>query len=106
VSREVLGFESEQEIKSSASWGDVWIWSGWLSSILLTSGIANFGVNLAKLADPLGAHRGRYEGFPMEHEIARARLAEVAKEMDTDLWWSALGGVMFWLILVHLMFRK
>ncbi|KAL3931442.1 MAG: hypothetical protein SGBAC_011304 [Bacillariaceae sp.] len=104
VTREVLGLQTDHDIKASMSWVDMWIWSGWLSSILLTTAIANFGVSLAKLTDPLGAHRGAYEGTPIEHEYTRDRLVEIAKKMDTDLWWSALGGVVFWLILVHLMF--
>eukprot|EP00980_Cylindrotheca_fusiformis_P006020 scaffold1284_cov108-Cylindrotheca_fusiformis.AAC.34 len=64
-------------------------------SKLPPAAIANFGVSLAKLVDPLGAHRGSYEGTPIEFEYTRDRLVEIAKEMDTDLWWSALRALLF-----------
>lgn len=54
---------------STVSWWDVWIKSGVLASILLSAGVANLGVNLVNLADPLMICNGKYEGPPRNFDF-------------------------------------
>ena len=81
---------------STVSWWDVWISSGVLASILLSAGVANLGVSLVHLADPLMVCNGRYEGPPLNFNFQEQDVKALMREKIVGLKMSALGGVVFW----------
>ena len=58
VINEVLDIASQ----TNFSWWEAWIASGIIASILLKTGVANFGIALLRMADPLMACDGLFIG--------------------------------------------
>jgi len=99
VRREIMKLN---EASTISGW-DIWISSGVISSILLSAGIATFGVYLVKLADPFMSCGGKYEGPPKNFNFQDSELSTLMEEKKIALETSAMGGVAFWGVLTNLM---
>jgi hypothetical protein len=86
---------------SSISWWDVWIRSGILATILLSPAVANFGISLAKLADPLMTCDGKYEGPPKGYNYEISELDTLRERIIFSLKISATGRMIFWGLMVN-----
>ena len=76
VRREIMKLN---EASTISGW-DIWISSGVISSILLSAGIATFGVYLVKLADPFMSCGGKYEGPPKNFNFQDSELSTLMEE--------------------------
>lgn len=99
VRREVIELSEASEI----SWWNLWISSGVLASLLLSPVVANYGIGLAYLADPLMHCDGEYEGPPNGFSFEESEIKGLMEEIRTSLMYSAFGQVMISGVLLNLL---
>ena len=88
---------------STISWWDIWISTGVFASLLLSPVVANYGIGLAKLADPLMVCDGMYEGPPHGFNFRDSEVTSLMDEIRLSLTISAFGQVVIWGILLNLL---
>jgi hypothetical protein len=88
---------------STITWWDVWIHSGVLASLLLSPVVANFGLGLAKLADPFMICDGKYEGPPSGFNFQDSEVIALMDEIGISMKISAFGRVVLWGIFLNVL---
>ena len=71
--------------------------------MLLSPAVANYGISLAKLADPLMVCDGKYEGPPRGFNFRDSEVRSLMEEICFSLKISAFGSVVFWGIFMNLL---
>lgn len=87
----------EEAGSSKASFWQVWINSGILAPILVKMSVANFGIAVLHLADPLSICGGKYEGPPGNYNLGGpAQMLAMRAQKEKRLALSALAQILIW----------
>jgi len=98
VRQEIMGL-SDAEV----GWWQLWINTGFLSSLLLKVAMVNFGLALLRLADPFVLCGGRYVGLPKHCALSDTEAEKLMRSAEYRLCRTAFRLVLFWGVSLVLM---
>jgi hypothetical protein len=99
VREEILDITEDTQFR----WWDFWISSGILASIFLRAGVANFGIGLLRVADPLMQCGGKFLGPPTNYELPAEDMRRLRESKENNLRFFGFGTVFFWGLFMNLM---